>query len=89
MATATVEKTLKLPDLLRSHHDEFIAALAKPLLMEWDDEGPAYCKAPQPAAIGNVLVDALHDELVNAEIGYVAITYLTQSVGGLNVIPSC
>jgi hypothetical protein len=70
--TTTLEpqgKTLKLPDLLRSHHDALVKALAKPIPMEWDEEA-TYIKAEQPAAIGAVLVRALHEELVNADVAF-------------------
>jgi hypothetical protein len=69
MATATMAKTLKLPDLLRSYHDELVSACARPLLVEWDDL-VTYAKCPQAAAIGAVLVSVLHTDLVNANIGY-------------------
>ncbi len=71
MATATVEnqKTLKLPDALRSHHDALVKALATPIFWEWPEE-TTYVDADQPEAIGAVLVRAIHDELANAKIGY-------------------
>jgi hypothetical protein len=69
--TAIEPKTLKLPDALRSHHDALVKALATPIFFEWDDEGLAYVKADQPAAIGRVLISAIHYELANAKIGYV------------------
>jgi hypothetical protein len=44
-------------------------ALAKPLHFTWPDE-TTFVDAPQPRAIGDVLVDAIHMELREYKIGY-------------------
>jgi hypothetical protein len=67
MATAT--KLTKLPEILSSFMPTFATALATPLLMTWDDEVD-YHEAEQPAAIGRVLVKALHVHLREAKVGY-------------------
>lgn len=72
--TTPAMKTLTradLPQLLRDHFPDLIEALATPLLGKWDPEGPAYREAPQPEAIGRFVVEAIHEHLVNARIGYV------------------
>ncbi len=70
MTTATQERTgLRLPGELRECQKALTAALAQPLLAEWP-EGAEYRDAPQPEAIGNTLIAAIHDDLVNTEIGF-------------------
>lgn len=70
MTTATQERpTLRLPGELRSYQSAILEALSVAQLRDWP-EGEKYHDALQPEAIGHVLVGALHDELVNAEIGY-------------------
>jgi hypothetical protein len=60
----------RVPEALRQHQPELEAALTTPLLVTWDDE-ESFADADQPAAIGAVLVDAIHTNLANAKIGYV------------------
>lgn len=60
---------LRLPDILREHQAEIADALTRPSLRTWS-KGDTYQPALQAAAIGAVLVDAIHTHLVGAEIGY-------------------
>jgi hypothetical protein len=66
MATAAV---LNLPDVLREHADEIDRALAVAVHHTWPED-ETYCEAPSPAAIGAVLVDAIHTEISEYSIGY-------------------
>jgi hypothetical protein len=66
MSTASMH----VPDALRSYQAELDAALARPILTTWDKE-ESYHDAEQPAAIGKVLVDAVHTDLERASIAYV------------------
>jgi hypothetical protein len=63
-------KSLRLPDALRSYHDELLKACATPFPPVWDDDA-TYVKAEQPAAIAKVLTRALHIELQNAQLAVV------------------
>lgn len=67
--TMSIDAALRLPDILREHQAEIANALTRPSLRTWD-EREAFALAVQPAAIGGVLVDAIHTHLVNAKIGY-------------------
>lgn len=60
---------LALPDILREHQSELAEALSEPLFKNWDEE-EKFHEAVQPAAIGRVLIRAIHEHLVNAKIGY-------------------
>lgn len=60
---------LQLPDVLRVYQDEIAEALRVPVLKTWDEEDK-FRTADQPAAIGRVLIRAIHDHLANARIGY-------------------
>lgn len=60
----------RLPDILREHERDLVDAFAKPLLEDWR-EGWTYHEAEQPAAIGKVLIDAIHTDLSEASIAYV------------------
>lgn len=67
MSTATGIPAL--PDILREHEEELTSALAMPVLATWDKDQP-YRHAPQPEAIGKVLVDGIHADIGGARIGY-------------------
>jgi hypothetical protein len=67
-ATQQPAKTLRLPDLLRSYHDQLVKALTKPVPFGDWDETQTYVDADQPAAIAAVLIRALHDDIRNAEL---------------------
>lgn len=60
---------MHVPDALRPYQEDLAIALQTPLLAQWDPER-TYENAPQPGAIAAVLVDALHDHLQGASIGY-------------------
>lgn len=60
---------IKLPDALRMYEAAILEALSEPLLKTWDEE-EKFAEAAQPEAIGRVLIDAIHEHLVNAQIGY-------------------
>lgn len=59
-----------LPDDLRPHTQRMIAALATEIPVMWDDD-ETYSAALQPAAIGSLLVNHLHQHLGAANFGYV------------------
>lgn len=61
--------TLQLPDILREYQDDLAQALRAPLLRSWD-ETEKFHEAEQPAAVGRVLIKAIHTHLANARIGY-------------------
>jgi len=64
----------KLPKDLQHRRLLLETALAKPLLGEWPKDGEKdspFEDAPQPEAIGRVLIDELHDHLKTAHIAYV------------------
>lgn len=65
---ATTE--LVLPDVLREHRDEILDALKIHVPILWDEE-QSFMPAEQPAKLGAILVDAIHDKLGKARIGYV------------------
>jgi hypothetical protein len=59
---------LKLPDGLRSYHDELVKALATPVPAVWDD-AVTYSKADQPKAVAKILIRALHSgDCLNAKL---------------------
>ncbi len=58
-----------LPRALHEYRDELYQALAVPLPAEWP-EGEELRLAEQPAAVGKVLVRALHDDVEGARISY-------------------
>jgi hypothetical protein len=60
---------LALPDVLREHRDEILDALKVHVPLVWDDE-QSFMAAEQPAKLGAVLVEAIHDTLGKARIGY-------------------
>jgi predicted SprT family Zn-dependent metalloprotease len=60
---------VKLPDMLTEHAEEFKAVLQTPMLGEWT-KGEAYANAGQPAAIAELLIPMLHEELQSAKIAY-------------------
>jgi hypothetical protein len=62
--------TMHVPDVLREHERELAMALATPILATWNEE-ERYHTAEQAAAIGAVLVDAVHTDLAKASIAYV------------------
>ncbi len=68
MAT-TMPSTLRLPTLLLGHVDDLLAALSEHNPQIWPEE-KTFLEAPQPEAIGKVLVDSIHQHLHAAEIGY-------------------
>lgn len=59
----------QLPDILREHQRDLEAAFEKHILTVWPEKG-ALQIAEQPAAIGAVLIDAIHTDLRDASIGY-------------------
>lgn len=61
--------SMHIPEALRSWQEELAVALQTPLLATWDGEA-TYAHAGQPAAIGAVLIDAIHEDLTGASIGY-------------------
>jgi hypothetical protein len=58
-----------LPEVLRTRVMEIADALITPLLAQWDPER-TFEPAPQPRAIAEVLIEAVHDHLQGAKIGY-------------------
>lgn len=58
-----------LPEQLRTRTVDITTALTTPLLANWDPD-TTYARAEQPAAIAEVLIDAVHDHLAGASIGY-------------------
>lgn len=60
---------LKLPDILREHRHEVGLALLKPIPNVWT-KGDVLATAEQPAAIGSVLIEAIHSHLAEASIAY-------------------
>jgi hypothetical protein len=58
-----------LPTTLRAVREELNTALRKPVLGAWPDECDFH-DAPQPKAIGEILVDELHTHLANRRIGF-------------------
>ncbi len=67
--TTPSARRLTLPKDLSGHTGKLLDALTTPELITWT-KGDACRVADQPAAIGRVLVQSLHPELVNARIGY-------------------
>jgi hypothetical protein len=59
----------ELPGLLKGAYEDLLEALATPLLASWPED-ETFLNAPQPKAIAEVLLEELHDHLVNSRIGY-------------------
>lgn len=62
--------SMHIPDLLRDHRTEIDAALAVPVLATWDEE-ETYHNADDVTAIGDILVEAVHPDLLPASIAYI------------------
>lgn len=60
---------MQLPSVLQEHEKELLHAMGIALLGAWP-EGEQYAVADQPAAIGRVLIKALHGHLLTAKIAY-------------------
>lgn len=69
MADEKTATELVLPDVLREHRDEILDALKIHVPILWE-EGSAFMPADQAAKIGAILVDAIHEKLGKARIGY-------------------
>lgn len=61
---------INAPDVLRGYDAELQRALTEPVLMTWDPD-ETYHNAEDAAAIGAILVEAVHDHLQRASIAYV------------------
>lgn len=59
----------QLPDILREHERDLEAAFAKEIPKVWPERHPLMV-CEQPAAIAQVLIDAIHTDLREASIGY-------------------